>query len=303
MKRFEPTPSRLERARREGDHPLSRDLVAVAAFCGAALGLLAVTPIARSVTMDALHELPGSGAASRMIAILCVAVIATSACGALGATLATLVQTRGLSLRALSFRLSWMQPLGMDAVSGVARSFLAIVAGAIAIGAAARARPGAIVAVLEGVLVAGIVFAGVDMLVVRTSWRRRLRMTFDELRRDLREHDGDPHVRARRRRMHRTMIRGSIRHIRRATFVIVNPTHIAIALRYVPDETAVPMILIRAADDGALRVRKLADEIGIPMIEDPPLARQLYGHDALGPIPPELYLAVAQIIATLSRNR
>jgi flagellar biosynthesis protein FlhB len=99
------------------------------------------------------------------------------------------------------------------------------------------------------------------------------------------------------------MVRGSLRHIRRATFVVVNPTHVAIALRYVAEETPVPMILVRAAGDGALRVKKVAAEAGIPTIEDPPLARQLYALDALGPIPPELYLAVAQIIAMLNRER
>ncbi|MGH7716060.1 MAG: EscU/YscU/HrcU family type III secretion system export apparatus switch protein [Vulcanimicrobiaceae bacterium] len=303
MKRFEPTPARLERARRDGDHPLSRDAIAVATFCGALFGLLAVMPIARSAIVDGLRMLVGSNGTPHIAAILCIAVVVTSACGAAGAVLATLVQTRGLSLRPLAFRLSLAQPLGIDAAGGVARSFLAVIAGMAAVALAARPSSRAIVSTLDDVLVVGVVAAGIDMVVVHKGWRRRLRMTFDELRRDMREHDGDPNVRARRRRMHRSMVRGSVRHIRRATFVVVNPTHVAIALRYVPEETAVPMILIRVADEGALRVRKLADEIGIPTIENPPLARQLYVHDALGPIPPELYIAVAQIIATLSRER
>ncbi len=155
---------------------------------------------------------------------------------------------------------------------------------------------------IEGAAAIGFIAAVIDLLVVRKSWRRRLRMTFDELRREMREHDGDPQARARRRRLHRMMVRGALRHVRRATFVVVNPTHIAIAVRYVAEEMPVPLILVRAADEGALRVRKLAAETRIPLIENPPLARQLYAHDALGPIPPELYLAVAQIIAALQRE-
>jgi flagellar biosynthesis protein FlhB len=206
-------------------------------------------------------------------------------------------------MRPLAFRLSLTPPIGIDAASGVARSTLAVAAALAAIGLATRPDPNAIVRVVEAVTGVGIVAASIDVLFVHKSWHRRLRMTHDELRRDMREHDGDPQTRMRRRRLHRTMVRGSLRHIRRATFVVVNPTHVAIALRYVAEETPVPMILVRAADAGALRVKKLAVDAGIPTIEDPPLARRLFALDALGPIPPELYLAVAQIIAMLNRER
>jgi flagellar biosynthesis protein FlhB len=303
MKRFDATPSRLARARREGDHPLSRDAVAVGTSCGALLGLIAMLPLARSVTWESMQAAFAPGATTRLATALAVTVAAVAACGAGGCLLTTFAQTRGIVLRPLAFRLSLTPPFGTDAASGVARSTLAVAAALAAIALAIRPDPAAIVRVVQTVMAVGIVAASVDVLFVHKSWRRRLRMTHDELRRDMREHDGDQHARMRRRRLHRTLVRGSLRQIRRATFVVVNPTHVAVALRYVADETPVPMILVRAADDGALRVKKLASEAGIPMIEDPPLARRLYALDALGPIPPELYLAVAQIIAALGRER
>lgn len=298
MKSFEPTPSRLERARREGDHPLSRDAVTIASFCGASLGLLAVAPFGRSVLLDGMRAILSAGSSTRIGLALFTVLAVTAGCGIIATVFATFVQTRGLSVRPLAFRLSLTPPLG----TGFARGALAVIAGLALLASTIGPAPYAIKRAIEGMLAIGIIAAVIDVLVVHKSWRRRLRMTFDELRRDMREHDGDPQTRGRRRRLHRMMVRGALRNVRRATFVVVNPTHIAIALRYVADEMPVPMILVRAADEGALRVRKLAAEAHIPLIEDPPLARELYAHDALGPIPPEVYLAVAQIIATLQRE-
>ncbi len=249
-----------------------------------------------------MRTIVNQGSDARIVTTTCVAVAGTGGGGLLAAVLATFAQTRGLSIRPLGFRLSFTPPLGTDAVSGVARSALAVIAGLLIIACSIAPAPSAISRTVEGVAAIGFIAAVIDLLVVRKSWRRRLRMTFEELRREMREHDGDPQARARRRRLHRMMVRGALRNVRRATFVVVNPTHIAIAVRYVAEEMSVPMILVRAADEGALRVRKLAADARIPLVENPPLARQLYAHDALGPIPPEVYLAVAQIIAALQRE-
>jgi flagellar biosynthesis protein FlhB len=127
-------------------------------------------------------------------------------------------------------------------------------------------------------------------------------MTHDELRRDLREEEGDPDARRRRKRLHRALMRGSLREVRRASFVVVNPTHVAVALRYAPPKTPVPEILVRAADRQAQRVRLAAANAAIPILEQPELARQLYAHDRLGPIPPEAYVAVAAIVAFVQRR-
>lgn len=302
MKSFDATPSRLERARREGDHPLSRDAVAVAAFCGALAGLAtAASGLERSL-VPSLRAAVSGDSPVRLAVTLTSAVLLSCGCGSVAALLATLAQTRGLSLRPPACRLTIVRVCTFQATGDVLRAAAVVAIGACAIGAEIRPEPDAIGRSLAVAVAIGIVGALVDAVATRHAWRRRLRMTHDELRRDVREHDGDPQTRARRRRLHRTLLRGGMRQVRRASFVVVNPTHVAVALRYAPPETPVPAILVRAADAGARRLKTLAAELRIPTIEDPPLARALYAHDALGPIPPELYLAVAQIIAALQRN-
>jgi flagellar biosynthetic protein FlhB len=83
----------------------------------------------------------------------------------------------------------------------------------------------------------------------------------------------------------------------------VNPTHVAVALRYAPPAVPVPEILVRAQDDAALRVRAIAREHRIPVVEDVALARLLFARGAGGrPIPADAYVAVAQIVAALARE-
>jgi flagellar biosynthetic protein FlhB len=292
MKAFDPTPARLERARREGDHPISRDAVAVATFCGSCLGLLVMSPILQTTSRSSIRNFAVASA---------LTVIATCAFGSTAAIIATLLQTRGLAFRPLAFRLGFGKIFGRDSLGATARTTLAAAIAALAMSIAMQPRPQAIVRVVAFAAAAGIAHAVLDVLASTAAWRRRLRMTHDELRRDLRESDGDPQTRSRRRRFHRTIARGSLRQVRRASFVVVNPTHVAVALRYVPPQTPVPLILVRAADAGALRVKALAAESQIPVIQDVVLARNLYAHAELGPIPIELYVAVAQIIAALTR--
>jgi flagellar biosynthetic protein FlhB len=161
------------------------------------------------------------------------------------------------------------------------------------------AASAAVLQALWMLAVAGLPLALLDLAVTRGAWRRRLRMSFDEIRRDRREQDGDPQVRAKRRGLHRTFARGALSDVARAGVVVANPTHVAVALRYDPRVAGVPEILVRALDERARRVREIARERGIPIVEDVALARALYAHGELGPIPIELYVAVAAIVAAL----
>ena len=98
-------------------------------------------------------------------------------------------------------------------------------------------------------------------------------------------------------------MRGAIGRTREASFVVVNPTHVAVAIRYAPPAVPVPEILVRALDDAALRVKAIAREHRIPVVEDVALARLLFAHGESGrAIPPETYVAVAQVIAALARE-
>jgi flagellar biosynthesis protein FlhB len=127
-------------------------------------------------------------------------------------------------------------------------------------------------------------------------------MSLEEFKRDLREQDGDPMARARRKAAHRAIVRGSLQRLREAAFVVTNPTHLAIALEYAPPKVVVPRVLIRAADEAALLVRSRARELNIPVIENVPLARELFAKANPGEyIPQETYVAVAEIVAALAR--
>jgi len=229
-------------------------------------------------------------------------VVAVVSASALGALLGGALQTRGLALHALRFKLTASVPFNRQTLASAARASVATILAVL--GLVAFVRPGiASAATALGVVLAvGVLSACVDLASVRAAWLRRLRMSHDELRRDMREQEGDPEAKARRRRTHRSIVRGSLREVRRATFVVVNPTHVAVALRYAPPEVCVPTIVVRALDGGALRVKALARDAEVPVVENAELARELYAVGSLGPIPPELYVAVAHVVASLLRE-
>jgi len=139
------------------------------------------------------------------------------------------------------------------------------------------------------------------------SWlktKRELMMTQQELKEEVHQQEGDPKVKGRLRARAREIIRrGLAKELRRADVVIANPTHVAVAIRYRPHEGA-PVVLARGYDEIALYVRKLAEEYGIPIVENRPLARSLAAKAKVGKmIPEDLYQAVAQVLAFVYRNR
>jgi flagellar biosynthetic protein FlhB len=149
----------------------------------------------------------------------------------------------------------------------------------------------------------GLLFAIAEYAVARRAWLRKVRMSLAELKRELKESDGDPLARSRRRALHRNLIRGTLERVRHAAFVVVNPTHLAVALEYRPPEVAVPTVLVRAADEMALRVRELAIEHRIPLVENLALARALYREGTVGkPIARDHYIAVAEVVVALMRS-
>lgn len=145
------------------------------------------------------------------------------------------------------------------------------------------------------------VLAAADVLWSRFKWHRDLRMTRQEVKDEQKQSDGDPIIKARQRSLSRDRARRRMMAtVPRATVVIANPTHYAVALRYVRGEQATPLVLAKGLDNIALKIRSIAEEHGIPVIEDRALARSL--HDAVlpdRPIPPEFYRAVAEVILVL----
>lgn len=145
-----------------------------------------------------------------------------------------------------------------------------------------------------------------DLVWSRFHWRRELRMTRQEVKDEHKQSDGDPIVKARLRSLARDRARKRMMaRVPQATVVIANPTHYAIALRYVRTENQAPLVVAKGLDLVALKIRSVAEKHGIPVVEDKLLARSLYDKvevDQL--IPPEFYRAVANVILyIMSRGR
>jgi flagellar biosynthesis protein FlhB len=165
---------------------------------------------------------------------------------------------------------------------------------------------GAVVAVAAGSLArrtafVGLLLAALDIVVTRRAWRRRLRMTRDEVRREHRESEGDPQVKAARERAyHELLAQATLANVRHASVVVVNPTHRACALRYeaIQGDEA-PIVL--ATGEGALaaQIVEAARSHGVPIVRDVPLARALVELEAGEIIPEVLYEAVAEILNEL----
>jgi flagellar biosynthetic protein FlhB len=148
------------------------------------------------------------------------------------------------------------------------------------------------------IAVATLVLVAADIVWTRVSWQRDLRMTRQEVKDELKQADGDPIVKARLRSLARDRMRKRMMAaVPRATLVIANPTHFAVALRYVREEGGAPLVVAKGQDLIALKIREIAAEHGIPIIEDKALARSLYKAVEVDKmIPPEFYKAVAQIV-------
>lgn len=144
-----------------------------------------------------------------------------------------------------------------------------------------------------------------DLPITHILWRRQLRMAPQEIKDERKQSEGDPHIKARRRSIARSRARQRMMHaVPRATLVIANPTHFAVALRYVRSEGGAPKVVAKGQDLVALSIRKIAEENDIPVIEDKALARSLYAKVSVDQmIPVEFYKAVAEILLRLQARR
>lgn len=169
--------------------------------------------------------------------------------------------------------------------------------------------PGAILALavrlVSAVCVATIVLVAVDLVWTRLRWRADLRMSKQELKDEMKESEGDPLVKGRIRSLQKDRARRRmIAAVPKATVVIANPTHYAIALHYERDKGGAPRVVAKGVDLIALRIREIAQKHGVPIIEDRPLARALYDAVEVDQwIPAEFYRAVARILYVLYSRR
>ena len=324
-KHFDPTPSRLAKARRDGNLPRAQEFPANLAFAAAVAAVFAVVPAFGACARDAIASAalghPSWTAVAGIVLCALVPFAASASCGAA----ANVIQNGGFVFVTPSIKPERLQPVeGMkrmfsrDAVTHGVRAALAF---AIACGVAAPAVTAlCAIAGVNPLLVAaaawehartiafsiaglGVLLGALEYGVARKGWLKKLKMSFDEIKRDMKEQEGDPWTRARRKAMHRSLLKGSLAQVKEASFVVVNPTHVAVALRYAPPEVPVPLVLVAAADEMALRVKALAREHNVAIIENVPLARALLRDAQPGqPIPHAHYVAVAEVVAALLRT-
>ncbi len=149
------------------------------------------------------------------------------------------------------------------------------------------------------------VLAFVDFMFQRWRLHMQLRMSRQEIKEEMREQDGDPHVKSRLRSLRQKMARQRIMaEVPKADVVITNPTHLAVALRYRPENMTAPRVVAKGAGFVAQRIREIARSNSIPILENKPLAQMLYQQVEVGQeIPESLYRAVAEVLAYIFRLR
>lgn len=328
-----PTPRRLREARRRGDVARSAELSAAGALAAGLLALAATAPASTAtlarLTRAALRAAPSGEvepAAVLTSALLVLArvaapvLVAAAAGGALAAALST-----GFAFvpGALRPRLERVDPFRglrrLCSLGQVAAALLglakAAVLGIVAVlwlrgsaGTLAQLPRGDAAALLGaaaplGGLAARLalafgVFGLLDLALARRRHERGLRMTRDEVRREHKEDEGDPQHRAERRRIHRALAEAPP--VSRATCVVVNPTHVAVALQHERDGADAPRVLAKGLGDSAARIRSAARRAGVPIVRDVALARALYRLAEVGDeIPEALYEAAAAVLAHL----
>jgi flagellar biosynthetic protein FlhB len=145
--------------------------------------------------------------------------------------------------------------------------------------------------------------AMVDVPLQSFLHKSRLKMSHQEVKQEHKESDGNPHMKGRLRQRQREISQGnSISAVPKADFVVMNPTHFAVAIRYDEASMRAPKVISKGADLLALKIRDIARSHSIPILQSPMLARALYAHSELDQdIPADLYTAVAQVLAYVYR--
>lgn len=328
-----PTPRRLREARRRGQVALSGPLTGACALAGGLAALACTAPgMAAGLARLLRASLAGAAAAeappAAVLGTAASAVLRLALPGCAGALLAAgaagLLQVGpALSLEPLRPRLERLDPLGglrrllspaqaAGAALGLGRALalLAVLWGWLRGAATTLAglpglEPAALwraLPLLGGLLVrlaaAAAALGLLDLALVRHRHRRALRMTRDEVRREQKEDEGDPGHRAERRRRHRAILEAAP--VARATVVVVNPTHVAVALLHDRAGDAAPRVLAKGAGAAAARIRAAARRAGVPVVRARELARALHRLAEVGDeIPEELFEAAAAVLAHL----
>ena len=333
----EPTGKRLEQAREAGDVVKSQEVTAFILLGGGTLaiamfGKYAALGLARTLTMfleqpDAM-SVDGAGLAAMMRVLLPQIAIALGpffGVMILASVIGHVIQSRpSFNLDKLAPDFSKVSPMaGFQRLFGV-EGWMNLLKGLIKIaivGIAIWTQVWPEHSMLEGILsqstasVAGdmshLLFkvlmaslialgmiAGLDYFWQRMRWLSRNRMSKQEIKEEYRQNEGDPHIKAKIRQLRQERSRKRMMAaVPSATVVVMNPTHYAVALKYESGKMAAPTCVAKGLDALALRIRAVAEENDVPVVENPPLARALYAAVEIDePVPAEHFKAVAQVI-------
>jgi flagellar biosynthetic protein FlhB len=340
----DPTQQKRDSAREEGRVPRSQELTVAALLLGSALVLntsgATLTTTIFHTSGDLLANVGttqlDAGSATSMLRDLGFRVI-----GALGAFLLAMAgvglvvtagQARGvMSLKPITPNFGKLNPLangkrmlGSHALVELLKSLgkVGLVGGVVytvlrtAMPDALRLAQQPATALLQMVrqysvhllMTAGLVYlalAAADYLWQWWTFQKELRMTKEEVKQESKAQDGDPHIKSRRRQVARSYARRQMmKDVPTADVVVVNPTHIAIALRYDPSIAPAPIVVAIGQRLVAERIKAIALESGVPIVQNKPVARALVKTAKVGTmIPVELYMAVAEILAYVLKTR
>lgn len=336
----EATPQRLKKAREDGDSGSSAYaaqatgfVVAVAIVPWAVRALVLQSSEALRVAIaDAASEHPSVridpfelGQSVLMLVVPIVAAVGVAA------AVAHLVQTGAvMATTRLALKLERLNPFeGLKNLFSTTRLFAVVRAlvAALLVGwlayrgildhvvdvARLRGRiqwAGPLVAELAGTLawraaLLGLGLGLLDLVVTRSAWRKRLRMGKDEVKRERKDADGDPQLKAARERArHEMLAQVTVANVRQATVVVVNPTHLANALRYDVDAgDQAPVLVASGRGDLAAAMRRAAEQCSIPVLQDIPLAHVLIELPVGQEIPETLYEAVSEVLREVGAHR
>lgn len=332
-----PTPRRLEKARKEGQFPVSRDLyigTQIVSFA-VALGYISVASFDRYIQLNRLWFVAGfegDWTANRFLSFVRMTVVPEFVRLAGFAFLISLVGLF-LHLASTGFGLSWkkvapdfkrlnpatrLSQFPSERLHQTVKSIVLLAVTGwlvwhlLSTGLADLVTSGVLplqLAMRDGASLAhrSIWMAAVVVALagaIDYSWRllqhrKSLRMSKQEIKDEHKESEGSPEVKMRIRRLQRDFARRSMfKDIPTATAVIVNPTHYSVAIRYAPGSAGAPTVVAKGKNLIALRIREKAIAAGVPLVENKPLAQALYRNAQIGQeIPPELYRAVAEVLA------
>ena len=319
----------------------SRELLSAMAMLGGVvmLGMSAQTFVAdwsrvyiqsiRSASVGASDEQAWNEAVRHMLVPVLLPIGLVMAASFTGALISGFAQSGGISIypNALALKFARMNPIanlgGLFSLRSVARAAKSLIPAAVMVGIGWRSLqalmlpmpvmsllrlPAAFSTAYQLALDAAWIMLGwsaLDYAIEWRSWNDRLKMSKQQLREEIRDAMGNPQIKMRIRQVQMAMRKRKVKaDMSRASVVITNPTHYAVALEFSFETMAAPTVLAKGRDLLAAEIREEARWLGIPLIENPPLARSLYRSVEPGQsIPFELYATVAGILAYLYRQK